>query len=111
VKTVDDLLGVREAFPGDGVHGTGHVKGDFQHPVTSLTGKFLQDPGYLHGLHALDDSHEGPLAPVTVLVGHDRVQLSTGKGTLVYTQARTEVFGENQPLVSVGAGFPGRVIT
>ena len=110
MKAIDNLLGIRETFPGDGVHAAGHVKRDLHYLVTGLTGKFPQDTGYFPGLYPLDDGNEGTLATVTVLVRDDRVQLATGEGTLVDTQARAQVPREEQPLVSVGTWGPGRVI-
>lgn len=88
MKAIDNLLRVWKTFPRDSVHGAGHVKGDLLYLVTGFTGKLPQDSGYLHGLYPLDDGNEGSLAAVTVLVRDDRVQLATGKGTLVDTQAR-----------------------
>ena len=110
MKAIDNLLGIRETFPGYGVHAAGHVKRDLHHPVTGLPGKFPLYPGYFHGLYPLDDGNQGTLATVTVLVRDDRVQLATGEGTLVDTQAGTQVLGKDQPLVSVGTWGPGRVI-
>ena len=110
MKAIDNLFRVGKAFPGDSVHGAGHVKSNLQHPVAGLTGELPQDTGYLHGLYTLDDGNQGTLATVTVLVRDDRVQLATGERTLVDTQARAQVPREEQPLVSVGAWFPRRVI-
>lgn len=111
MKAIDNLLRVWKTFPRDSVHGAGHVKGDLLYLVTGFTGKLPQDSGYLHGLYPLDDGNEGSLAAMTVLVRDDRVQLATGKGTLVDTQARAQVPREDQPLVRVRQRFPGRVIT
>ena len=83
MKAIDNLLGIRETFPGYGVHATGHVKRDLHHPVTGLPGKFPLYPGYFHGLYPLDDGNQGTLATVTVLVRDDRVQLATAERTLV----------------------------
>jgi len=73
VKAIDNLFRVGKAFPGDSLHGAGHVKSNLQQPVAGLTGELPQDTGYLHGLYTLDDGNEGSLAAVTVLVGNDRV--------------------------------------
>lgn len=97
METVNHPLGFRECDRNNLAHRIGKVKGHFLNVHAFL---LVYQPQHLYHVFRFctgNDRYQTSFTRMPVTVGDKRVQLTIGKGGLVYGKVRPYVFGKQQP--------------